>query len=126
MVIPREEYYDSSRTTCEKRKRAYMPVFKEMDPALAAKLIEGFDNELDGEQKKLDAFYRQFRCPKCKGNMAKHFISVQHAFPDGALVPHSGLKCLSCDLVLDPHTGIVVGLGTAGADIALAVAVDDD
>jgi len=103
-----------------------MPVFKEMDPEVAMKLLEGYENELDPEVKKLDAFYRQFKCPKCKGNMGKHFISVQHAFGGDSIVPRSGLKCMTCDLVLDPYTGIVVGLGTAGAEIAHEVAVEDD
>ena len=50
--------------------------------------------------------------------MTKHFISVQHAFGDASPVPRSGLKCLSCELVIDPHTGIVVNLGTAGSEVA--------
>ena len=44
-----------------------MPTFKEMDPELVTKLLEGYENELGPATRKLEAFYRQFKCPKCKG-----------------------------------------------------------
>jgi len=101
-----------------------MPAFKEMDPELVTKLLEGYENELGPATTKLEAFYRQFKCPKCSGHMNKHFISVQHAFGDEELpIPRSGLKCLTCDLIVDPHSGILLGLGTAAAEVAQKVAV---
>ena len=103
-----------------------MPIFKEMDPNLAAKLIEGYENVLDPERRKLEAFYRQFKCPKCKGNMIKHFLSIQHSFGDPDIpVPRSGLKCMACNLTIDPHSGIVVDLGVAAPEAAQKVARDD-
>lgn len=87
-----------------------------MDPALAAKLIEGYENELEPALKAQDAFYRQHNCPRCGGNTQKHFLSVQHAFPGiaGEILPRSGLKCLLCECVFDPHSGMIVELGNAG------------
>ncbi len=38
-------------------------------------------NELDPEQKALDAFYRQFRCKRCQGPCRKEFIG-SHVFND--------------------------------------------
>lgn len=91
-----------------------MPAFKEMDPEVVLKLLEGHENELEGEQKGLDAFYRQFRCPRCKGPCEKHFLGAEHAFGGDTAVPRSGLKCQLCDCVFDPHTGLIVTLGNLG------------
>ena len=88
-----------------------MPVFKELDPAVALKAIEGYQNELEGEQKKLDAFYRQFKCPKCMGVVQKE-IFPPHAFADpDTVVPRSLLRCKLCRYLFDPHTGLTVELG---------------
>lgn len=88
-----------------------MPV-KEMDPEFAWKAIEGYANELVPEQKSLDAFYRQFKCPRCGGNCRKEVLSARHAFSDPeTLVPRSVLRCLSCDCLFDPHTGMRLEMG---------------
>lgn len=77
--------------------------FIEMDPELAWKLIEGYPNELEPESRKLDAFYRQFQCPQCKGNCIKE-ISAAHAFQDpDTLVPRSLLRCRVCSCLFNPH-----------------------
>ena len=87
-----------------------MPIV-ELDPVLAWKAIEGFENELDAEQKGLDAFYRQFRCKRCGGSCRKELVA-NHAFKDPeVLVPRSCLRCLSCNCLFDPHSGLVVELG---------------
>jgi len=85
--------------------------FKEMDPELALKLIEGYQNELAPEQNVQEAFYRQHVCPRCGGNVEKHFISVRHAFGGDGLLPRSGLKCLRCNCLFDPHTNLIVDVG---------------
>ena len=90
-------------------------MFKEMDPELALKLIEGYENELAPATKAQDAFYRQHSCPRCKGETQKHFLNIQHAFGDSSsVIPRSGLKCMSCECVFDPHSGVVVELGKGG------------
>lgn len=82
--------------------------FVTMDPELAMSLIDGYENELEGELRKLEAFYRQFTCPKCRSSMAKELNSL-HTFSDPeTLVPRSLLRCTSCDLLLDPHTGLIL------------------
>ena len=91
-----------------------MPNFVEMDPELALKLIEGYENELDPEAKKQEAFYRQMACPRCGGNCEKAFISAEHTFGDGALIPRSGMRCTLCDCLFDPHTGVILELGNVG------------
>ena len=86
-------------------------MFKEMDPALVWKAIEGYQNELASEQRALDAFYRQFRCQRCGSTCRKETIP-NHAFADPAvLVPRSVLRCLSCEALFDPHSGIRLEMG---------------
>ncbi len=86
--------------------------FKELDPELAWKLIEGFENVLDPEAKKLDAFYRQFACRSCGSTSLSRETDVGHAFRDpDTLVPRSLLRCRLCGELQDPHTGIILSRG---------------
>ena len=89
-------------------------MFRPMDPELTLALLEGYENELDPEQASLDAFYRQQRCPRCKGPCEKYFLGSDHAFGGGTLVPRSGMRCQLCDCVFDPHSGLVLELGNLG------------
>jgi hypothetical protein len=85
--------------------------YVELDPALAWKAIEGYQNELSSEQKALDAFYRQFRCKRCSGPVMKELVP-SHAFADpDTLVPRSCLRCQFCRCLFDPHTGLVIEMG---------------
>jgi hypothetical protein len=91
-------------------EQVFMPIV-ELDPELAWKAIEGYQNELDPEQKALDAFYRQFRCKRCSGPVQKELVT-SHAFSDsGSLVPRSCLRCTQCRCLFDPHTGVILELG---------------
>jgi hypothetical protein len=82
-----------------------------MDPVLARKLIEGYQNELEPQRKALEAFYRQSRCPKCTGTCQRAYVPG-HAFADpDTLVPRSCLRCQTCDCLFDPHSNIVLELG---------------
>jgi hypothetical protein len=88
-----------------------MPLFKEMDPALAWKAIEGHENVLAPEAKVLDAFYRQFRCKRC-GNAVRKEIDARHAFSDPeTLNPRALLRCVTCNCLFDPHSGLVLEKG---------------
>jgi len=82
--------------------------FIPMDPELIAKAIEGHEDILAPEQKKLDTFYRQFVCPHCGGECAKETVRG-HAFADrGTPVARSCLRCKQCGLLFDPHSGIII------------------
>lgn len=89
--------------------------FVELDPEVALKAIEGFENELDPELISLAAFYRQFSCPRCKGEVRKELATGEnggHAFADKNFVtPRSLLRCLACACLFDPHSGMVVERG---------------
>ena len=83
----------------------------ELDPKLVWKLIEGYPNELAAEAKALDAFYRQFVCQRC-GSKCRKELSPGHVFSDpNTLGPRSLLRCLSCEALFDPHSGIRLELG---------------
>lgn len=85
--------------------------FKEMDPVLARKAIEGYQNELEPQSRALDAFYRQFRCKRCGSECRKEFVSG-HVFSDpDTLVPRACLRCPLCESLFDPHSGLFVELG---------------
>ena len=91
-------------------------VIKPMDPALALKAIEGYQNELAPEAKALEAFYRQFTCKRCGGPCRKEFVRG-HVFSDpNTLVPRSCLRCTSCQLLFDPHSGLLVEGPTSGSE----------
>jgi hypothetical protein len=85
--------------------------FIEMDPELAAKAIEGYQNELESENRKLEAFYRQFRCKRCQGPVRKETLA-NHCFADGeTLVPRAVLRCEQCSCLFDPFSGLVLETG---------------
>lgn len=85
--------------------------FVEMDPLLIWKAIEGYQNELAPEQKGLDAFYRQFKCPRCGSDCRKETV-LKHAFSDpDTRVARSVLRCLTCEALFDPHSGIRLEMG---------------
>ncbi len=82
-----------------------------MDPELAAKLVEGYQNELEPQRRTLDAFYRNTRCPKCNGQCRKEAVAG-HAFADpNTLVPRACLRCMTCECLFDPHSNIVLEMG---------------
>jgi|SRR3982751_5353759 hypothetical protein len=88
--------------------------FIELDPELARKAVEGYENVLVGEQKKLDVFYRQFTCLRCHGSVQKETV-LGHAFADAdTLVARSVLRCTACRCLFDPHSGLVLELGIDG------------
>jgi hypothetical protein len=85
--------------------------FVEMDPELARKAIEGYQNELEPERLGLEAFYRQFRCKRCGGYCQKELVSG-HVFGDpGVLVPRAVLRCARCGFLFDPHSGLILEMG---------------
>jgi len=96
-----------------------MPTYQELDPEICRKMIEGYDDVLEGEAKKQDAFYRQFRCLRCGSACEKIFLGLHHAFDPGSdtPLPRSGLRCTQCSCTFDPHSGLIVEIGEGGKDI---------
>lgn len=82
--------------------------FVPMDPELIKKAIKGFNDELEPARTKLDAFYRQCRCPNCEGECDKEDAPIGHVFSDEELVQRSVLRCKQCSLLFDPHSGLIL------------------
>lgn len=77
--------------------------FIELDPEVIWKAIEGYQNELEPENRKLEALYRQMKCPRCGGSCQKEFSPI-HAFSDPSTpVARALLRCTSCLCLFDPH-----------------------
>ncbi len=87
-----------------------MPVFKEMDPEIVRRAIEGYQDELAPAHKAQEAFYRQFRCPRCECQLQKEF-NAKLCFDEDSLVPKAHLRCPNCSFLLDPHTNLVIETG---------------
>lgn len=98
----------------------------QMDPETVKKLLEGYQNELEPEGKALDALYRQFTCPRCKGDVRKEF-SPNHVFSDkDTLNPRALLRCTRCKCLLDPHSGLIVEPGNMSQTPAGIHLIDGD
>jgi len=86
--------------------------YTELDPEVAWAAIDGYESAFDGEQKKLDAFYRQFICPSCKGQSLSKRFNAGHAFSDSScLIARATLVCDECKCQFDPHSGLILELG---------------
>ncbi len=87
-----------------------MGVFQEMDPELALRLIEGYQDELSPEAKKQETFYRQFRCKNCQTELQQE-IDAKTCFRNGAILPKALLRCALCGYLVDPETGLILSSG---------------
>jgi hypothetical protein len=87
-------------------------VFKELDPELHLKLIEGYTDELSPEAKSLELFYRlHSRCKRCGELMQKEFDG-RTAWESDDAMPHALLRCTNCGMLLEPFTGLVLDTGS--------------
>lgn len=89
--------------------------FVEMDPEVVLRLVDGVEDILTPAVRKLDAFYRQFKCPTCGGGCSKE-IQVGpnggHAFSDpDSPVARCLLRCQVCSTLFDPHSGLLLERG---------------
>lgn len=89
-----------------------MGTFKEMDPELAYKLIEGYEDALSTPAVEQDELYRKFDCPRCNRGLQREFDSRVGWKGDGPL-PKFLLRCSNCNYTIDPHAGFVVRYGDA-------------
>lgn len=94
-----------------------------MNSELREEILKKYEHScLDGENKKLEALYRQHKyCPEgCGPTMEKApGPSVEWAF-QGSLIPRFLMKCHVCGCTINPHDGMVVRLGDEAAVAAAA------
>ena len=85
--------------------------FIPMDPALIVQAIQGYEDHLSTEAKKMDAFYSQFVCPNCNGKCHKETTTeIAFSSSDSILAKYI-LRCNNCQCLFDPHTGILLERG---------------
>lgn len=86
----------------------------ELDPEVARKAIEGYEDVLTDEGQRLDELYSSFSCPRGCGRLNRE-MNGKHAFADpNVLVPRSLLRCNNCGFTIEPHTRVVLESGSAG------------
>lgn len=91
-----------------------MGVFKELDPGVAMRMVEGYQDDLSTEARVQDAFYRQFQCPNCNVELQRE-IDAKTCFRGGSLLPKALLRCGLCGYLIDPNTRIVLSSGNPAA-----------
>jgi hypothetical protein len=90
-----------------------MAVFKELDPELHLKLIEGYKDELTPEALVQNAFYQSHRkCKRCGCDMVKE-MDPRVTWSSGGLLPRALLRCQECGFLIDPETNIILNSGSA-------------
>lgn len=98
----------------------------ELNPEVALKAIQGYTDEITPAARADDAFYRQFLCPNCRSDMTREFLGgargVGVTWVPGSPTPQALLRCVSCKLLLNPRSGIIVERG----DFTPTVPLDDD
>jgi RNase P subunit RPR2 len=88
-------------------------VFKELDPELHLKLVEGYIDELTPASKKQEAFLQANRkCKRCGCAMVKE-VDPRVAWQDGEPLPRVLLRCKECGFLLDPETMLILDTGSA-------------
>jgi len=90
-------------------------VIEELNPELAYRAIQGYVDEISPAAKADDAFYRQFTCPSCRSDMIREFLGgargIGITWVEGSITPQALLRCLSCKLLLNPRSGMIIEPG---------------
>jgi hypothetical protein len=97
-----------------------------LNPDVARKAIQGYTDAIAPAAKADAAFYNQFVCPSCRSDMIREFIGGARGagttwLPDCATA-QALLRCLSCKLLMNPRSGLIVDEGHFVPTIPL----DDD
>ena len=84
-----------------------MPAFREMDPEVIRKALEGQEDVLTPMAKKEEAFFRNTSCPVCGSRNHEEFLNTANPFTAGVPLPNKFLRCLQCQSEFDPHSNLV-------------------
>jgi hypothetical protein len=90
-----------------------MSVFKELDPEVIRKALEGYSDILTPEAARLESLYKSKKCPRCLSGLQKEF-DPRHVFADQDVsVPRALLRCAICRYCVDPHSNLIIEYGDA-------------
>jgi hypothetical protein len=93
-----------------------MGAFKEMDPELIRKALEGQQDLLAPEVAKEGAFFRNSTCPSCGGAGLSPTINAKKPFTPGVPLPNKILTCLGCGTEFDPYTRLILRAPISSSD----------
>ena len=96
--------------------------FKEMDPQIALKLLEGHQDILTQQAEAHERFYANQSCPRCGGG-CRRIGDLRTMFKEGEALPRYLLECLACSCVFDPHTGMILEMGNIGQAVEPAIPI---
>lgn len=84
-----------------------MGIFKELDPEVVRKALEGEVDILTPMVKKEEAFFRNQVCPVCDSTSSEAFLNASNPFTAGSPLPNKRLRCLDCKTEFDPYSRLV-------------------
>ncbi len=90
--------------------------FREMDPDIVHKLLEGQENVIAPEIEKEKAFLNSVPCPMCHQFRCEPRVNAKTPFVRGQLLSNKLLECLSCGTEFEPHSRIILKAPNALSD----------
>ncbi len=81
--------------------------FKEMDPELIQKLLEGQDNIIAPAIESERTFLKNVSCPGCGGFETEPRVNSKRPFTQGMILSNKILVCLQCDTEFEPYTRVI-------------------
>lgn len=88
-----------------------MSAFKELDPEVVRKALEGQQDLLAPEVKKEEALFRNSQCPCCGAFEHEAVLNVRRPFTPGVPLPNRVLRCSRCHSEFDPYTRLILIAG---------------
>lgn len=93
-----------------------MGIFKELDPEVVRRALEGQVDILTPMLKKEEAFFRNSACPECRSANHEPFVNAAKPFTEGVALPNRLLRCLECKTEFDPYSRLITKAATAESD----------
>lgn len=84
--------------------------FQTLPPGLAARLIEGVEDELTPLVEARKHFFETTPCGRCGSAMEPTTFGPRAFTPDSPL-PRTVARCIDCGFIVDPHTNLVLDTG---------------
>lgn len=84
-----------------------MGAYKELDPDVVRKALEGQQDLLTPEVRKEEAFLRHCTCPNCNTSSFETMVNVRKPFSPGVALPNKILRCMGCRAEFDPYTRFI-------------------
>ena len=87
--------------------------FHELEESETLALLEGQKDILPELLAADDDVYTSASCPFCHGELQK-VLDTERVIRCGEILPQYHCRCVTCEGVIDPWTGLIVKLGNLG------------